>query len=257
MAAPHTFQNIVLSTISNSQGTNINNFGLGVHSMVFLTPTANIDFTGLSGGLEGKPIWIHNNGSFTVTIKHNSGFSDAANRIVCPGFIDFRLRPGETIGAVYLTTAWRLEATPQGSQLFYGAMLFKGTNQAVLHNGGGSGAPSLITFNTETKDPYGLWTSGTEFTCDRAGVWEFTPNLRIDGNVAGQRQIHLLKAGVSQKYVIRFPHSSVAYSMVEAVEFKLLCAVGDILSIGLYQDSGVTLNVLTGSTLEIEYKGFI
>lgn len=61
--------------------------GIGDASMLFISSDAARDITGItSGSIDGRHLWVFNEGSFNVTLKQGSGSSAAANR--------FHLRTG-------------------------------------------------------------------------------------------------------------------------------------------------------------------
>jgi hypothetical protein len=63
------------------------------------------DITGLAGGAQGRIVALSNQGSFTITLKHNSGSSTAGNRFLCPGAGDFALTTQKTCLLYYDSVA--------------------------------------------------------------------------------------------------------------------------------------------------------
>lgn len=74
-------------------------------SWLRLSSDAARDITGFAGGAQGRLIALSNQGSFTITLKHNSGSSTAGNRILCPGAVDFALTTFQTRWIYYDATA--------------------------------------------------------------------------------------------------------------------------------------------------------
>jgi hypothetical protein len=50
---------------------------------------------------------LYNRGTGTVTVKYNSGSSDAANRFDMPGAADVSLTTGKTVVFRYFNSSWR------------------------------------------------------------------------------------------------------------------------------------------------------
>jgi hypothetical protein len=94
--------NINLSSVATSLGTNTHNLslvGLSGASLIWITATGNFDLTGLTGGEEGRVIFIGLRGTFTITIPAESGSSLAENRFAQSATIS-----GVTAGSI--VTAW-------------------------------------------------------------------------------------------------------------------------------------------------------
>lgn len=77
-------------------------------ALLRLNSDAARDITGIAGGAAGRLIALSNQGSFTITLKHNSGSSTAGNRLLCPGAGDFALTTFKTCWIQYdaTATAW-------------------------------------------------------------------------------------------------------------------------------------------------------
>lgn len=96
----------------------VNNFaptGVSTASVVRVSASSAVDVTGIdASGLVGtaggnRPMWM-NVGSFTITLKHASSSSLAANRIVGPGNSDYALLSGATVELARDTVSalWRV-----------------------------------------------------------------------------------------------------------------------------------------------------
>lgn len=70
-----------------------------------------IDVSGISFAVSLRPMII-NVGSFTITLKHESSSSTAANRFIGPGNADYTLTTGSTVEIVRDTVSsrWRVVA---------------------------------------------------------------------------------------------------------------------------------------------------
>jgi hypothetical protein len=107
--------NINLASIAVSLGTNTNDYtptGLSGVSLIWITPTASFSLTGLTGGEEGRLMFIgiRNPGSFVITIPAESASSSAANRFAHA--INLDVSAGGSNKAIvtawiYLGSRWR------------------------------------------------------------------------------------------------------------------------------------------------------
>lgn len=103
---------------SISTGANIDNHAPSTYSVIRITPTANINFTGISvssapATYSGRKIKIFNvDATFNVTVVHESGASFGDNRIRCPGSVNYVLGPNAGVELWYdsTTARWRLLA---------------------------------------------------------------------------------------------------------------------------------------------------
>lgn len=77
---------------------------------------ANVDITGITTGAAGRELYVYNNGaSNTVTLKHLSGSSTAANQIIGRGNADVVLNPAQGVLLRYSagsTTKWIVRHAP-------------------------------------------------------------------------------------------------------------------------------------------------
>jgi hypothetical protein len=75
-----------------------------------LSSDAARDITGFSGGADGKTLVLVNVGSNTITLKHQSTSSTAANRIIVPWAADYILAADGAAVLVYdnTTSRWRV-----------------------------------------------------------------------------------------------------------------------------------------------------
>jgi hypothetical protein len=81
-------------------------------AVIRVSASAAINLTGLTGGADGRIVFLENVNSFAITLKHDVT-STAANRFYCPGQIDDTLLPGSTKQLIYDGTAsrWRVVAS--------------------------------------------------------------------------------------------------------------------------------------------------
>lgn len=77
-------------------------------SIIWLTPSANINFTGLTGGEAGRIMFIglRAGGAFTITLQAENAGSAAANRFT--NAVTFNMSTGTLVTAwIYLGSRWR------------------------------------------------------------------------------------------------------------------------------------------------------
>ena len=101
-------KNFLLGTITTDTATAAeNNLDL-LDSLVWWYNTASsFNVTGFRNGIEGRIIFIHNVGAGTITFKHNSGSSDAANRILNDGAGDTAMATNKSVVYQYINSRWR------------------------------------------------------------------------------------------------------------------------------------------------------
>ena len=77
-------------------------------SFIRLVPdAATWSITGLTGGADGRFLFLWNGTGNTVTLAHQDVGSTAANRLDLPGGVDFDLTEGVGITLVYILSRWR------------------------------------------------------------------------------------------------------------------------------------------------------
>jgi hypothetical protein len=87
----------------------VNDYDLGARGQKRLSSDADRAITGILAGTAWTVYELWNVGSFNITLKHQSGSSTAANRIICGGAADIVLAPNDGARARYdaTTTRWR------------------------------------------------------------------------------------------------------------------------------------------------------
>jgi hypothetical protein len=102
--------NINLASIDTTIGTNTNDLsllGLPAASLIWINTTADFNLTGLSGGEEGRVMFIGLRGAFTITIQAENAGSVAANRFAQAATMN-AVTTGAIITAwVYFGARWR------------------------------------------------------------------------------------------------------------------------------------------------------
>ena len=88
-----------------------NNYVISNDADVFRISTdASRNITGIAGGWDGRKIKIINVGSFQLNLVHQSGSSDAANRIIMDSSLDANIAANSVVDLIYdgTTSRWRL-----------------------------------------------------------------------------------------------------------------------------------------------------
>lgn len=75
--------------------------------LVEFTGSTNFNLTGVRNGQTGMLRAFYNRGSATITVKYNSGSSDATNRFDMQGAADVSLTTGKTVVFRFFNAAWR------------------------------------------------------------------------------------------------------------------------------------------------------
>lgn len=86
-----------------------NDYNIGLAGSLRLNANAARNITGISGGSDGRLLYIHNVGSFTITLKNESASSSAANRFAGAGGVDLSITSGLSVLLKYDSTSarWR------------------------------------------------------------------------------------------------------------------------------------------------------
>lgn len=95
---------------ANAQITsNQNDYAIGSGSSFLLNTDASRNITGITGGVNGKFLYIINNGSFNIVFTHQDASSTAANRIISSTAGNLTIAPNGSITLKYDATAsrWR------------------------------------------------------------------------------------------------------------------------------------------------------
>jgi hypothetical protein len=89
-----------------AQTANTDNYDDQRASIIEFTGSASINFTGIRNGIEGRRITLHNIGTGTITLKHNTT-SDSANRLFNDTGADKSLTQNSSIVYLYLNGSWK------------------------------------------------------------------------------------------------------------------------------------------------------
>lgn len=92
---------------------NQNDYAPGDYDLLKLTTDASRNITGISGGVEGRVLWLMNFGTQNIVLVNGSVLSAAENRILTPGAVNHTMTP-RTTGTrsrcvlVYSSERWEL-----------------------------------------------------------------------------------------------------------------------------------------------------
>jgi Tfp pilus assembly protein PilO len=102
--------NINLASVAVSLGTNTHDlsiFGLSAASLIWITALADFNLTGLSGGEDGRVMFIGLRGAFTITIQAENVGSAASNRFAQAAILSAVTTGSIVTSWVYFGSRWR------------------------------------------------------------------------------------------------------------------------------------------------------
>lgn len=104
-----TQDRIAPKVFSEGPSASQNNYDLAGASILLLTGSSAVNITGIKAPSTGEAqvLIVHNVGSGTITIKHNSGSSDAENRIRTQSAADVAIATDKSMILLYLNSLWR------------------------------------------------------------------------------------------------------------------------------------------------------
>jgi hypothetical protein len=96
-------------TLTFAHTANMNNYDHANSTLLVFTGTAAVDLTGIKAPESNKSaiLILHNMGTGTITVKHNSGSSIAENRISMSAGVDFSLATGKSLILAYISGVYR------------------------------------------------------------------------------------------------------------------------------------------------------
>jgi len=95
--------------LSLAPTVNQDNLDWDASGIVLFTGTTSVNLTGLRNGESGVTVVLHNLGTGTITLKHESASSETANRLDTNADTDVTLSTGKTVILRYLSGRWRQE----------------------------------------------------------------------------------------------------------------------------------------------------
>lgn len=128
-------------------------------------------------------------------------------------------------------------------------ILTHNTTQSIANN-----TNTAVTFNTESSDPLGLHSTGTNPTrvtipTGETGYYLLTGWLDFAANATGQRGIQLyLNAGLLLQQRL---DAAAAGDTYLTIAFVYALAAGDYVELGAFQTSGGALNVQSGPLFSV------
>lgn len=100
-------QTLEVRALNSAPTTQQDNFDTDRATVYYFNSGSAFNLTGIRNGIEGALKLLHNIGSATVTIKHNSGSSDSGNVILTITAADKSLTTGKSLLLAYLNGKWR------------------------------------------------------------------------------------------------------------------------------------------------------
>lgn len=117
-----------------------------------------------------------------------------------------------------------------------------------------SGAIGTIGWTGTTYDPNGLTAGAGGVTVSAAGYYEVAFSGEFAANATGRRFACIMRNGSETTEVNRFtvPANTAANGTGLVLPgVGVICAAGDVLTVGVYQDSGVGLNLNASATMRV------
>lgn len=193
----------------------------GAINQVIFNPGAALTITGLDaapGGVtfgQAVAVLVNINGTNSITLKHASTSSSAANRITCPNAVDFTIAPFSA-AILYRDTQnsrWRVLAVPGSSALADHAHSASG-------DGGSTLTPAVVTVaglleNSDVIDLGAISAAVNDAAIGTVGVVRATPTggaRNLTGMVAAAswQQVQIINDSAS--FGINIPHDSASSS---------------------------------------------
>lgn len=131
------------------------------------------------------------------------------------------------------------------------AAIYKAANQSINNN-----AITTLTFDTERWDNDNMHDGAnpTRLTCRTPGLYVVTAGVEFATNGAGQRQVMIVKNGVTFIALDGRQTPAAALPARFVTTAQDLLAVGDYLEIQVFQNSGGALNVTAAPQSSSEFR---
>jgi hypothetical protein len=141
-------------------------------------------------------------------------------------------------------------AAPAGGSTFVGCSLTKSTGQNISNN-----TLTYFTYNTENIDTDGFHDNSTNNTritipTGKAGKYLLTAFVVWPSNATGYRSMRFTKNGSTALQEASI--GTVAQEQLQSINNVFALAEGDYVEVGLYQNSGSTLN--PGATINVGFS---
>src|SRR3990167_7643028 len=92
---------------SDASTSGENNLDLEGSMVWWYNSAFSFNVSGFRNGIEGRIIFIHNVGAGTITFLHESGSSDAANRLLNNGAASVTMATNQSVLYIYMNSRWR------------------------------------------------------------------------------------------------------------------------------------------------------
>jgi hypothetical protein len=104
-------------TKSDAPTTDQHNYDTEGSPIIVFVGSTSFNLTGIRNGLQGMGRTIHNLGTGTITLKHESALSDATNRLDTNLDADVPIPTGQCARLRYLNSRWRQEVSVSADSL--------------------------------------------------------------------------------------------------------------------------------------------
>jgi len=250
-----------MATTTNFGWTTPNDTDLvkdGAAAIRTLGSSIDTSMAGLKGGTTGQVLsktsgtdmaftWIAQDDSNAI----QNAIVDAKGDLVAATAADTPARlavgtNGQVLTADSSAATGLVWSTPTATSTFVGCVLKNNGTQSIS-----TSTYTNVTFNTENIDTNGFHSTSTN--TDRitiptgfAGKYRFTAQVRFDSNATGYRRMDIEISGSSVTNAIASPVSGAGTSFTTTGIYN--CAVGDIITLAVFQSSGGSLDLTSGST---------
>lgn len=112
------------------------------------------------------------------------------------------------------------------------------------------GSPTILTPSTAPKNNYGMWTSGTNITIPKNGEYEIGGVLRFasQATTVGIRHFRITLNGADEMlFACPTTTQQNSTNTIASGVHHGVYSSGDVITIGTFQNSGASLNLVTGS----------
>lgn len=195
-----------------------------------------------TNGAHSHNVTMSNAGAYTgmSASSANTGGGGAHNNLQPYLVVNYIIKysNGDTAGDSQLTQrVSTLEAVPPFVHLD------RTTTQSIPDN-----AYTAISWNSEANDNANMWSSGTNITVTKAGIYSITASVSWPNSTTGSRTARILRNGTAINSEKISPFNGSHWNNMQWIEPM---AVGDVITVDVLQNTGAALNVSTATIAAI------
>jgi hypothetical protein len=203
-----------------------------------------IEITGLS---VGETVWLVADTGDTITVKHNDAgatvkilLADGNDRLLSEDNpVILRLRSTNEL-------VQEISPTPR-------TRVFHSLDQSIL-----TSTPTILAFDSERWDNAGLHdivTNNSRLTVPdgEAGLWDIEVAIAFASNSTGNRIVEIIHNGATVIASARNPATGGGLFSSYTISTQYELAVSDYVEVQVFQDSGVSINIVAFGNLSAEF----